>query len=182
MTETAVSRRKAPTLVWCCLWALTLAAVAPADAQRLTLSELQARIDALETRVAALETAVAGLQGDVTGLQGQLATVQTELEALALQVEALGSDVSTLQGDNSAQQSQIDAIESTLVELEGFVRPVKLVFLLEDGVRGDIGGVAAADQTCNDAAEAAGLPGTYKAWLSDSTSSPSTRFVRSDLP
>jgi hypothetical protein len=29
---------------------------------------------------------------------------------------------------------------------------------------------------------AAGLPGTYQAWLSDSTGSPNTRFVRSTGP
>jgi len=34
---------------------------------------------------------------------------------------------------------------------------------------GDIGGLAGADVICNDAATAAGLPGTYVAWLSTST-------------
>jgi hypothetical protein len=47
---------------------------------------------------------------------------------------------------------------------------------------GKIGGLAGADFLCQDLAESAGLPGTYKAWLSDSTASPSTRFVRSKGP
>ena len=183
MTHSVLSRTTRFTLARCCLWAVALTLVAgPAGAQRLTLSQLQAQLDALEARAAALETAVAGLDGDVTGLQAQVATLQAELGALALQVEGLGDDVSTLQAETTTQQGQIDALDSTVAKLEGFVRPVKLVFLLEERVRGDFGGVAVADQKCTEAAEAAGLPGTYKAWLSDSTSSPSTRFVQSDLP
>ena len=44
-----------------------------------------------------------------------------------------------------------------------------------------IGGLAGADAKCMQAAMAAGLTGTYKAWLSDLTGSPSTRFTRSLL-
>ena len=38
------------------------------------------------------------------------------------------------------------------------------------------------DAKCQQLAEAAGLPGTYKAWLSDKTSSPATTFTRSNGP
>lgn len=43
---------------------------------------------------------------------------------------------------------------------------------------GSFGGLAAADEICQSAADAEGadLPGSYKAWLSDSTASPRTRF------
>jgi hypothetical protein len=41
----------------------------------------------------------------------------------------------------------------------------------------NFGGLAGADQLCNDYAQAAGLPGTYMAWLSDGSASPSTRFT-----
>lgn len=44
------------------------------------------------------------------------------------------------------------------------------------GVIGD-GGVASADAECAALAAAAGLPGTFKAWLSAAGSSPSTRFT-----
>lgn len=44
---------------------------------------------------------------------------------------------------------------------------------------GTIGGLAGADQKCQGAATGAGLSGTYKAWLSDVTGSPSTRFTKS---
>jgi hypothetical protein len=53
----------------------------------------------------------------------------------------------------------------------------RLVFVTsETFVGGTLGGVAGADVLCNKAAAAGGLPGTYLAWLSDSTGSPITRF------
>ncbi|MCB9626518.1 MAG: hypothetical protein H6725_04015 [Sandaracinaceae bacterium] len=47
---------------------------------------------------------------------------------------------------------------------------------------GNLGGLAGADAFCQGFADAAGLPGTYRAWLSDSTGSPSTRFTQSTIP
>jgi hypothetical protein len=47
---------------------------------------------------------------------------------------------------------------------------------------GDFGGLAVADGICQRAADGAGLAGTYKAWLSDDTASPSTRFTRAARP
>ena len=42
-----------------------------------------------------------------------------------------------------------------------------------------IGGLTGADAKCQTEADAAGLGGMYKAWLSDLTGSPSTRFTKS---
>lgn len=47
---------------------------------------------------------------------------------------------------------------------------------------GPTDGLAAGDALCQSRADAARLPGTYKAWLSDSTGSPSTRFTKSSVP
>ena len=47
---------------------------------------------------------------------------------------------------------------------------------------GEIGGLVGADAKCQVRAETAGLSGMYKAWLSDSTGSPATRFVQSTVP
>ena len=47
---------------------------------------------------------------------------------------------------------------------------------------GDFGGLAEADGICQVAADDAGLGGTYKAWLSDDTASPSTRFTHAAQP
>lgn len=59
-----------------------------------------------------------------------------------------------------------------------------LAFLSSTLHQGDLGGTSGADAKCQAAATAAKLPGTYKAWLSDSfdTSSPSNRFVHSTGP
>lgn len=47
---------------------------------------------------------------------------------------------------------------------------------------GDIGGLAGADQECQRLATAAGLPGTYKAWLSDSNTSAAARLTHATVP
>jgi hypothetical protein len=52
------------------------------------------------------------------------------------------------------------------------------VFMTIAGVKGaEIGGLAGGDDFCQDAADAAGLSGTFKAWLSAGNASPSTRFT-----
>ena len=61
-------------------------------------------------------------------------------------------------------------------------RPYKKVFVTSNRWWGDLGGVSGADNKCQDAANRAGLSGTYMAWISDSSSlsRPATRFARSD--
>ncbi len=66
--------------------------------------------------------------------------------------------------------------------LDGFGCSPKTVFVTSESYTGNLGGLAGADQKCNDLAAAAGLSGTYKAWLSDSSASPDTRFTRSAEP
>jgi len=58
----------------------------------------------------------------------------------------------------------------------------KVVFITDDNFTGDFGGLDGADATCQGAAMEAGLSGTYRAWLSDETGSPSTRFIQSVVP
>jgi hypothetical protein len=53
----------------------------------------------------------------------------------------------------------------------------KCVFLTSAISTGNLGGLAGADATCNVLAGAAGLPGTYVAWLSDSTTDAITRVT-----
>lgn len=55
----------------------------------------------------------------------------------------------------------------------------RLVFVTSGEFTGDLGGVEGADHLCMDAASSAGLVGTFKAWLSDDTSSPDSTFTRS---
>lgn len=50
------------------------------------------------------------------------------------------------------------------------------VFATSTLSNGNLGGLSGADAICNQRATEANLPGTYLAWLSDATNSPSTRF------
>jgi hypothetical protein len=56
------------------------------------------------------------------------------------------------------------------------------VFVTSTTHKGNLGGLAGADAICQALAAAAGLPGTYMAWLSDNPTSPATRFVHSAAP
>lgn len=51
------------------------------------------------------------------------------------------------------------------------------VFVTSVRYTGDLGGLAGADAKCQERAAAAGLPGTYLAWLSDGLQAPPDRFA-----
>ncbi len=57
-----------------------------------------------------------------------------------------------------------------------------VVFLTKDTFDADFGGLQGADRTCQKRAEAAGLKGTFKAWLSDSANSASERLTHAGVP
>jgi cysteine-rich repeat protein len=59
---------------------------------------------------------------------------------------------------------------------------VRVAFATSTVHAGNLGGLANADAICNLLAENGNLPGTYMAWLSTGTDSPSTRFVQSTVP
>ena len=72
---------------------------------------------------------------------------------------------------------------SPLALLEAAQAADRIVFVSSTTFTGAFGGVPAADLTCTDLAAAAGLVGTYRAWLSDAAGrSPSVTFTRSDVP
>jgi len=56
------------------------------------------------------------------------------------------------------------------------------VFVTSSTHSANFGGLSGADTICQNLANSAGLPGTYLAWLSDSTGSPSTKFNTSTVP
>jgi hypothetical protein len=62
------------------------------------------------------------------------------------------------------------------------VPKTKTVFRTSTVFSMNLGGVAAADNICAAHATSAGLSGTFKAWLSDSTSSPLSSFTQSTDP
>jgi hypothetical protein len=59
---------------------------------------------------------------------------------------------------------------------------VRFAFVSGTKFTGALGGLIGADQQCAALAGAAGLSGTYRAWLSDDTGSPATRFTPSTVP
>ncbi len=57
------------------------------------------------------------------------------------------------------------------------------VFVASQASTGSLGGIAGADQRCNTLAGAAGLIGSFKAWLSDPVAgSPAANFSRASVP
>ncbi|HEY5922342.1 MAG TPA: hypothetical protein VIV11_11755 [Kofleriaceae bacterium] len=60
--------------------------------------------------------------------------------------------------------------------------PNRRVFLTSTFYDGNFGGLAGADAKCQERADAAGLTGTYKAWLSDDTTSAGSRLEHSPDP
>ncbi|MFT4039979.1 MAG: hypothetical protein QM692_17505 [Thermomicrobiales bacterium] len=57
-----------------------------------------------------------------------------------------------------------------------------MVFVSSATQTGALGGLTGADATCQRLAESVRLAGTYKAWLSDGSQSPATRFTRASAP
>ncbi|MCE9580125.1 MAG: hypothetical protein K8W52_43820 [Deltaproteobacteria bacterium] len=64
----------------------------------------------------------------------------------------------------------------------GTCAPVKWAFTTSTTINGNTGGLAGADAFCQARATAAGLPGTYMAWMATDAASPSTRFTRATVP
>ena len=77
-------------------------------------------------------------------------------------------DLNVIAGDGCAPDCTRDAL---------------FVFVTSDTFQGaDIGGLAGADELCQKYAASVGLPGSYRAWLSDGVASPATRFAKGKLP
>jgi len=58
----------------------------------------------------------------------------------------------------------------------------RTVFVTSVAYNGHLGGLSGADSKCQNLADAAGLDGTYMAWLSSDKGSPASRFTRSTSP
>jgi hypothetical protein len=60
--------------------------------------------------------------------------------------------------------------------------PQKYIFVSSELFASSLGGLTGADAQCQRLAGAAGLPGTYKAWLSTSSESADSRFTHAMMP
>jgi hypothetical protein len=56
------------------------------------------------------------------------------------------------------------------------------VFVSSQTYNGNLGGLAGADEKCQDLADAAGLDGAYAAWLSDGSTNAASRLTPSGIP
>jgi hypothetical protein len=92
---------------------------------------------------------------------------------------AKGSDVTIgtppdglLEGHSAATSSIVVSFQRQTI--------FKRVFVTSNKHKGDMGGIAKADTICNNRASAAGLDGTFKAWLGDGVTGPVDNFAIND--
>lgn len=75
------------------------------------------------------------------------------------------------------------AVDNLEITGSGTISPSsKIVFLTSQGYSGKLGGLAGADAICQSEAAANGLPGTFKAFLSDNNTSAADRLTHSSVP
>ncbi len=75
-----------------------------------------------------------------------------------------------------------EALKALVGAASGVPQTELKIFVTDVDVSGNLGGLSGADATCQSKASAAGLTGTFKAWLADSTNSPDTRFSKGTVP
>jgi Protein of unknown function (DUF1554) len=132
------------------------------------LVALKAQVDALQS---ALIAERAARQAADTAQQSALAAeTAARIAAVNAVVEALCAEVDRLPGTPS------DAALALCGPL------AKRVFVTEAAVSPNLGGLTGADAQCTSLAQTAGLPGVYKAWLSDETTSAKNRLAHSSIP
>lgn len=81
-------------------------------------------------------------------------------------------------GDPTEVEAEVDAFVNTVVPLV----TAKRAFVSSTTSNGNLGGLAGADSICQSAADAAGLLGAYKAWLSDSATYAGDRLTHATVP
>jgi len=164
------------------------------------IASLQSTIDGLGAQLAGLQTALrnetaARAQSDADTLtaarsyadQGTAAAVAKvtsyadsgdQSMLAAARADAAAGDRATL---DAAKAYAADGDGPILVEARKYTDYAlsrRLVFATSVALPSNLGGAAAADNSCQLFASRAGLPGTYKAWLTDSSASPYGRFYR----
>jgi hypothetical protein len=114
------------------------------------------------------------LGGDGSGLGGSTAH---EAGADSSYAGDTGVDAPMVNDAGSSEGSSIDASEPGNDAADSYT-----VFVSSTLYNGNLGGLSGADSKCQDLAKAAGLTGTYKAWLSDTTTSASYRLTHAGVP
>ncbi len=107
--------------------------------------------------------------------------------------EALSAVEAILEADRIAEEKRVAAKPSKATGLDltprepcvaalGCAPERKVVFVSSQKYAGNLGGLAGADDKCNELARAAALTGTFKAWLSSSSESAASRLSHADVP
>ena len=96
---------------------------------------------------------------------------------LQTQMADLQQKNSDLQGDLDENRSALEGLCDEIAAPFPNFCPFNIAFVTSTTYTGDLGGLAGADQKCTYAANAAGLPGTYTAWLSSSVENAKDRIT-----
>jgi hypothetical protein len=93
---------------------------------------------------------------------------------------AVEGDSAWASGDEGAPDAHFDGIAHGPARDAGVA--ARVVFVSSALYDGNLGGLSGADAKCQALATAAGLAGTYAAWLSDATTSAAFRLAHSSVP
>lgn len=107
--------------------------------------------------------------------------------------EALSEVEAILEADRIAEEKRVAAKPSKATGLDltprepcvaalGCAPERKIVFVSSQKYAGNLGGLAGADDKCNELARGASLTGTFKAWLSSSSESAASRLSHAGVP
>lgn len=96
--------------------------------------------------------------------------------------EAMDCDSDNPQASETACQRVYDNYAKITGGIPPCVLTEMIVFVTSTSYDGNLGGLSGADLKCQTQAVTAGLPGTYKAWLSDLTINVNQRLSHSTLP
>ncbi len=105
-------------------------------------------------------------------------------------IRAFEARVDALEAGDADQQALIDDLQVQIDDLQAQADaghpPTHTVFVTSERSDGNLGGLTGADATCQALADGQSSivpPGTYLAWLSDSTgAAPINRFTQSSIP
>lgn len=93
----------------------------------------------------------------------------------------LGNEGAIRWNDLSSKLEFCDGVDWNEIELTDQIGPTPVqVFVTSSTHTGDLGGITGADSICQNLADAANLMGSFKAWLSDSNTSPADSFTQND--
>jgi hypothetical protein len=136
----------------------------------------------------AADSALDSAAGDDAGQDGGSGDAPADAAGDTVHADAKGSPDApatpdaTSDGSNGHDAIAGDAVAGDGPAKDAIVVPPKRVFVTSNAYSGSLGGLAGADGICQDLASKALLDGTYKAWLSSTTTSAASRMTHPFVP